>query len=149
MRLLAACHGAVRPGALARRPAVVFDPRVTGYGRVPRRLVVVKENTAPPKKCREGRGNYMLDAENAAVLRTHAHHMHGPLPASWVPCGQVHPTGRLPERHLPRARHVLARATSERHVTGEAGQDRTKRAHSARKLRDRVIIPLRVCSVSD
>ena len=38
-------------------------------------LVVVKENTAPPKKCREGRGNYMLDAENAAVLRTHAHHM--------------------------------------------------------------------------
>ena len=37
--------------------------------------MVVKENTAPPKKCREGRGNYMLDAENAAVLRTHAHHM--------------------------------------------------------------------------
>ena len=37
VRLLAACHGAVRPGALARRPAVVFDPRVTGYGRVPRR----------------------------------------------------------------------------------------------------------------
>mmetsp|Transcript_23766 Transcript_23766/g.76631 ORF Transcript_23766/g.76631 Transcript_23766/m.76631 type:complete len:206 (-) Transcript_23766:317-934(-) len=53
VRLLAACHGAVRPGG----------------------LVVVKENTAPPKKCREGRGNYMLDAENAAVLRTHAHHM--------------------------------------------------------------------------
>ena len=37
VRLLAACHGAVRPGALARRPAVLFDPRVTGYGRVPRR----------------------------------------------------------------------------------------------------------------
>ena len=55
-------------------------------------LVVVKENTAPPKKCREGRGNYMLDAENAAVLRTHAHHMALFRRASCgyrVACGQV------------------------------------------------------------
>ena len=68
---------ATAPSALARSHAVLLlcSIRGWGYGRVPRRLVVVKENTAPPKKCREGRGNYMLDAENAAVLRTHAHHM--------------------------------------------------------------------------
>ena len=92
--------------------------------------MVVKENTAPPKKCREGRGNYMLDAENAAVLRTHAHHMALFRRAGYRVVKSTRPTCRLPERHLPRAPHVLARATSERHVTGEAGQDRTKRAHS-------------------
>jgi protein N-terminal methyltransferase len=36
-------------------------------------VVVVKDNTALPSECDQGEGSYLLDTENAAVIRTHAH----------------------------------------------------------------------------
>jgi len=41
-------------------------------GLRPSGAVVVKDNTAPPNDC-DIDGKYLLDTENAAVIRTHAH----------------------------------------------------------------------------
>ena len=49
--LLTCCRAALRPGG----------------------AVIVKDNTAPPKDCDQGGGRYLLDEENAAVIRTYTH----------------------------------------------------------------------------
>lgn len=49
--LLARCTAALRPGG----------------------AVCVKDNTSKPSECDQGDGRYLLDLENAGVIRTHAH----------------------------------------------------------------------------
>ena len=35
--------------------------------------IVIKDNTSAPSECEAGNGNYLLDVDNAAVIRTYAH----------------------------------------------------------------------------
>lgn len=49
--LLSRCRGALRPGG----------------------AIVVKDNNAPPSECDAVAGKYLLDDENAAVIRSHGH----------------------------------------------------------------------------
>lgn len=42
----------------------------------PNGVVVVKDNTAMPSECDQCGNRYLLDLENAAVIRTHAHMRH-------------------------------------------------------------------------
>jgi len=53
VQLLRACRAALKPGG----------------------FIVVKENNAAPRLCAEGNSRYLIDQDNAAVIRTHAHHL--------------------------------------------------------------------------
>lgn len=75
-------------------------------------VIVLKENTAPRSECKAGRGRYMVDEANAAVIRNHQH-MLTLCQAAGLTVMRSKPQTGLPKDYYPVRMYELAVTEAE------------------------------------